>query len=471
MPLKYKHRLLLVDDEESITKALYRIFRKEGYEIHTASSGQEGLTLLKETGKPFSLIISDQRMPGMTGAQFLEEAKKIFPEAIRILLTGYSDMDAVVDAINKGEIHRYLTKPWNDDDLLIQIRQALEQYELRVENKRLLALTARQNEKLRELGKNLKKKVDERTLEIKQKNKELQGINKKLEKSFLDVTRLLSSLVETLNPELGEYMGQVGPLAREVAEEYGLDQRELDQIEIAGMLHDIGLLGLPEGILEKDENDMSQKEFYMFSQHPAIGQICLQSVGSMDQVGAIILSHHEHYDGSGFPGGLKGGEIPIGARIIGVVADYCKIVETWPRDVNQIIAKARKYIGSSANSISGTDPKKLTNDIAKRVLLVQATQKYDPDIVMKLVKKLEPGETERKKQPKEKEVVSIHFDDLKEGMVLAKSLCITDGKPLLLIGTALNESLISTIHRLWKENVIEGPMYVKSPAAKERNGK
>jgi DNA-binding NtrC family response regulator len=102
MALKYKHKLLFVDDEESITKALYRIFRRQGYEIHTASSGQEGLEMLKKDKKPFSLIISDQRMPGMTGSQFLEKAKKIFPESIRILLTGYSDMDAIVDAINKG---------------------------------------------------------------------------------------------------------------------------------------------------------------------------------------------------------------------------------------------------------------------------------------------------------------------------------------------------------------------------------
>jgi len=467
MALKYKHRLLLVDDEESITKALYRIFRREGYEILTASSGQEGLEVLKEDKKPFSLIISDQRMPGMSGAQFLEKAKKIFPNAMRILLTGYSDMDAIVDAINKGEIHRYLTKPWNDDDLLIQIRHALEQYELRVENRRLLALTRRKNVELRELNEHLEEKVAERSREIIEKNKELEETNKKLEKSFLDAIRLLSSLIETLNPELGEYMGQVAPIAREIAEEYGLDKRELDQIEIAGMLHDIGLLGLPIKILEKDEDDMSKKEFYMYSQHPEIGKICLQPIESLDQVGAIILSHHEHYDGSGFPSGLKGEEIPIGARIIGVVADYCKIVETWPTDVNQIMAKAQKYIGPSADNILGTDGKKLINDIAKRILLVHATQKYDPDVVMKLMKKSEPDGIERKKQQKEKEVFSIHFDDLKEGMVLAKNLCITDGRLLLRRGTALSKSLISTIHRLWKEKAIEGPIHVKTSTAKQ----
>ena len=106
MPLKYKHTIMAVDDETSITKALKRLFRKDDYKILTASSGQEGLDILKNMQKPISLFISDQRMPGMTGAQFLEKAKKAFPNAIRFLLTGYSDIDAIVDAVNKGEIHR-----------------------------------------------------------------------------------------------------------------------------------------------------------------------------------------------------------------------------------------------------------------------------------------------------------------------------------------------------------------------------
>ena len=136
MSFKYEHSILLVDDEISITKALKRLFRKDGYKILIASSGKEGLETLKNAAGPVSLIISDQQMPEMDGAQFLEKAKDIFPDAIRFLLTGYSDMDAIIDAVNKGEIHRYLTKPWNDDDLLLQIRQSLKQYELTLENRR-----------------------------------------------------------------------------------------------------------------------------------------------------------------------------------------------------------------------------------------------------------------------------------------------------------------------------------------------
>lgn len=462
MPLKYKHLLLFVDDEESITKSLQRLFRKEGYEIYTASSGQEGLERLKEVGKSFSLIISDQRMPGMTGAEFLEKAKEIFPQAIRILLTGYSDMDAIVDAVNKGEIHRYFTKPWNDDDLVLQIRQSLEQYELVVENRRLLALTEKQNKELKEFNKSLEEKVAERTREVTEKNKALEEINKQLEKSFLNAVRLLSSFVEVSNPKLGEHMRRVALLARELAEEYGLDNKELDQIEIAGMLHDIGLLGLPERILEKDEEDMSEKEFYMFSQHPAIGQISVQPVESLAQAGAIILSHHEHYDGSGFPSGLKGDEIPLGARIISVVADCCKILRTWPANVNEIITKARKYLGPLVKKIPITDRTNLINDIARKLLLLDSAQKYDPDVVMKFVKRLESHEIDAKKREGKKNVVPIHLDDLEEGMVLGQNIRAADGRVLLAKGKTIDESLISTLHKLWKGSVIEGSIHVET---------
>ncbi len=458
MSLKYKHTLLLVDDEESIAKSLQRIFRKEGYEIYTALNGQEGLKRLKETGKAFSLIVSDQRMPGMTGAQFLEKAKEIFPHAIRILLTGYSDMDAIVDAVNKGEIHRYLTKPWNDDDLLLQVRQALEQYELVVENRRLLALTKRQNKKLRDLNKDLEKKVDERTLEIKQKNRKLEEINEKLEKGFLGTIRLLSPLVESLNPMLGKYMIQVASLARHVAEEYKLDKKELDQIEIAAMIHDIGLLGLPEGILKKDEKVMSEKEFGLYSQHPAIGQVFLQFVESMDPVGAIILSHHEHYDGGGFPNGLIGEEIPLGARIIGVVADYCKIVSIWPNDFTRFASIAQKYIREMRKDIVITDPKEMRQDVAAKIIRLGASEKYDPNVVTNLMKKLGKSQLEMKEV--KEQIVSVHFEELKEGMVVAKNICAKNGAFLVPSGTALKKHSISALRRLGQGKVIDEQIYV-----------
>ena len=125
MGLRYKHSILIVDDEQQILKALQRMFRAEGYSISTAINGAEGILRIEESTKPFSLIISDQRMPGMNGSEFLKRSKKLLPDATRILLTGYSDLDAISDAINKGEIYRYITKPWDPESLKHQVRAAL----------------------------------------------------------------------------------------------------------------------------------------------------------------------------------------------------------------------------------------------------------------------------------------------------------------------------------------------------------
>ena len=407
--------VVFVDDEESITNALKRLFRREGYDILTASSGQNGLDVLKESKKPVSLIISDQRMPEMSGAQFFEHAKKIFPDAIRILLTGYSDMDAIIDAINKGEIHRYLTKPWNDGEILLHVRHALEQYELEVENRQL-------------------------------------------EKSLFNIVRLLSSLVEALNPTLGTYMLQVARLAREVAKEYELEERDLDQIEMAGMIHDIGFLGLPEYILTKDEEDMSEKEFDLFRQHPAIGQSCLQSVENLDQVGAIVLSHHEHYDGSGFPNGLKGEEISLGARIIGVVADYCRVISLWPSDGDRSLEIAQKYLGKMAERSDNTEPKTITKQMAEKIILSGSAKKYDPDVVMKTLQKIESCEIEWEK--KIEQVGFVKLEDLTPGMVLAKNMNTLAGKFLLAEGTTLDSRLILSIKRLGEMAMVEKHVYV-----------
>ena len=452
MTLKYKHSILLVDDEISITRSLKRIFRKQDYKIFTASSGKEGLELLSALDEPVSLIISDQRMPEMSGAQFLEKARKIFPDADRYLLTGYSDMDAVIAAVNKGEIHRYLTKPWNDDEMLVQVRQSLERYELVLENRRLLELTSTQNKELSELNNNLEKKVSERTLEVRQKNIELEEANKKLEESFLDTIRLLSSLIETLNPELGSHMKHVAQLARDVAEECELDGKELDQIEMAAMIHDIGMLGVSPGTLLKDEENMGEAELKMYRQHPAIASICLETVESLGKVAEIVLCHHENFDGSGFPNGLKENDIPLGSRIIGVAADYCDIIYRWPKNIEYISDKARKYFGPAARNFNFTEPEKMIEEVAPKIIMLGAHHKYDINVITKLLKKA--GEARSFEEEKKKQDMWISYNELKEGMVLARDLRLKDGRLLLARGMKVKKSSIGSIQKLGENKLI-----------------
>jgi DNA-binding response OmpR family regulator len=168
-----QHTLLLVDDEENILNSLRRLFRREGYTILTATSGAEGLELLAQN--EVSLIMSDQRMPQMTGAEFLAKSREIAPHCIRIMLTGYSDLEAATEAVNRGGISRYITKPWNDDEISQIVRDALRQIELERENKQLTIELQQKNKELEDFNARLEKAVRQRTRELQLKVKELEG--------------------------------------------------------------------------------------------------------------------------------------------------------------------------------------------------------------------------------------------------------------------------------------------------------
>ena len=146
-PEKPKLTLLFVDDEASILSSLRRLFRQHGYNILIAESGAQGLEILEK--EAVDLVVSDMRMPEMDGAKFLEQVRLHWPHVVRILLTGYADVTSTIDAINRGEIYRYIAKPWDDNDIVLTVRDALERKRLESENLRLLALTQRQNEELK----------------------------------------------------------------------------------------------------------------------------------------------------------------------------------------------------------------------------------------------------------------------------------------------------------------------------------
>jgi response regulator RpfG family c-di-GMP phosphodiesterase len=466
LALKYEHTLLLVDDEKAITRALNRLFRKEGYQILTADSGSEGLEILSQNNKPVSMIISDQRMPVMSGAQFLEKAKTICPEAIRYLLTGYSDMEAVIQAVNKGEIHRYLTKPWNDEDLVLQVRQSLEHFELISENKRLTELTVTQNAKLSELNKNLERKVEERTRQIIEQNKRLEKVNRMLEASFMDSIRLLASLVETLNPKLGKQMRQVAQMARKVGEAFNLESAELDKIEMAGMIHDIGLLGFDEELWHKDVKQMSPEQYRMFSEHPVIGSIILESVEKLADVGELVLFHHEQVNGEGFPNGLRNSQIPLGSKILLAVSDYMSIITTWPRNARKLINYTRRHFDSSVwkTFTVSDDPEVIIEEAAEKKLLIDSNQKYDMEVVSALIqvirksKNIDPSYT-------------IGLDEIKAGMVLMDDLRLTDGRLLLTKGTRLKESTIQSIQTIGERGMIPDKLVVSIPEDSQQTEK
>jgi response regulator RpfG family c-di-GMP phosphodiesterase len=456
MTLKYSHTLLLVDDEASILKSLKRLLRKEKYKILTATNGQEALDILHQASDEVSLIISDQRMPEMTGAQFLAEAVNISPDSIRFLLTGYADLSAVADAINRGKIHRYITKPWNDDEINELIRMALSQVELRLENKRLTALTERQNTELAELNKALEKTVKERTWALQVQNKMLKGLNVNLEKSVMNVVRLLSSLVEYSNARLGRYMFETAEFAKEMACEAGLDEQERNRIEMAGLVHDIGLLGMPEQIIGKDVKAMNPKEYEAYCQHPIVASLPLSSIEGFKEIAEMVCSHHECVDGSGFPKELTTEQIPTGAKILAIAADYCLMVYLWPDEVRELMIHARRYLDRdllSAMDITDTDMK---TEIAENIIREGVGSRYDPAMAHIFFKILD------RKNPKP-EIFLVKVQALKEGMTVMQELRLKDGRLLLNKGTVLNERCIQSIKNIGLSNLSDDHIKVAQP--------
>ncbi|HHN64378.1 MAG TPA: response regulator [Nitrospirae bacterium] len=162
-------RILCVDDEGNVLKSLKRVFLDDDYEILTASSGEEGIEILKNK-QPVQVVISDYRMPGMDGVEFLRTVYDNWPDTVRIVLSGYADTGSVVEAINEGQIYKFIPKPWNDDDLRVTVTNALEKYFLQKHNRKLAKELKEKNMQLQEINRNLEKLVEERTEELVFKN-------------------------------------------------------------------------------------------------------------------------------------------------------------------------------------------------------------------------------------------------------------------------------------------------------------
>lgn len=412
-------RVLLVDDEENILRSLKRLLMDEEFELHTATSGEQGLETLKGLVN-VGLIMSDQRMPGMSGAEFLRECRVAAPDALRILLTGYADINATIDAINKGGACRYISKPWNDEELIQTIHDAIRQYTLLMENHRLNEIVRQQNEELQEWNKNLKGRVLEQTTAIRQKNEELRGVLQKVKGSYDAIIAAFSGLVEMHGGKLRQHARNVSHLSVHAARELGLGDDELETIRIAALLHDIGEIGIAERILIMPRDAMNDDELREYRQHPIRGQVTLDVVEDLRPAALLIRHHHENFDGSGFPDGLAGDAIPLGARIIAYADCIDKASETCTGDVAGLaLAKTGILVGTSL------DPalRKVFGRVAGRTYFSMGDDKEA------LVE------------------VELDMQELRAGMLLSRDVRSGSGILLLSRGVTLDETMLESIKR------------------------
>ena len=405
--------LLLVDDEPSILSALRRLFRPQGYRILTAEGGAAAMQLAEND--EIDLVISDMRMPGMDGAQFLARIRQSHPRAVRILLTGYADISSTIAAINGGEIHRYIAKPWDDNDILLVVREALARRALEVRNRELTELTGRQNQELRELNANLEERVRQRTAEIEQINDMLNVAYAELKSNFMLSMQIFAGLMELRHNGMSGHSRRVSELARRVCGRLKLDERTSQDIYVAGLLHDIGKIGFPDGLLGKPVSLMSAEETARYRKHPLNAEAALMPLVQLQPVAKIIRSQHERYDGNGFPDGLEAEEIPFGARVLAPIIDY-------------------------ENLVTGTlAERRFSAEDATASIRRGAGSRYDAKVVDALLEAL--------KQPLEdsRDDRCISATDLVAGMVLSRDLVSPQGTLLLAAGYAFDARVVRQV--------------------------
>ncbi|MGA7826125.1 MAG: HD domain-containing phosphohydrolase [Geobacteraceae bacterium] len=308
-------QVLCVDDEENILKALRRLLANEDMDVLIATSGEQGLEILRST-EGISVIVSDQRMPGLCGTAFLQQVREIAPDIPRIMLTGYADISATIDAINKGGCYRYISKPWNDEGLIRTIKEAAGFYQVILENRSLTEIVQKQNKELQEWNTNLKSRVLEQTSAIRTKISELHLLNDKLKQNYEGSLLAFSGLMELRDRQSRNHCRNVAEVAVQVAKKCGSESADLEQLRVAALLHDIGKIGMSDNLLQGDMDAFRPHEIQEYRLHPVRGQAAIDAVEDLRPAGILIRHHHENFDGSGFPDQLSGKDIPLGARII-----------------------------------------------------------------------------------------------------------------------------------------------------------
>jgi putative nucleotidyltransferase with HDIG domain len=412
--------VLCVDDEENILTSLTRLFRNEPFKTLTANSGEAGLAILKNT-ENVALILSDFRMPEMNGAEFLKAAAEIAPDSHRMIITGYADAKSAIAAINEGGVSRFLTKPFNNKELIQAVADGLSRYRLIHENRRLTELVRQKNEELAEWNDNLKKRVLQQTTQIRGQIE----IQKKRSAEFCSaMAQTFIELIDQRDTWLSKHSRTVAALTDQITQKLGLGAHLCEEIRVAALLHDIGMMGMPDRILAKRTQVKGVDELKEFQSHSIKGQAAVENIEILREVGLMIRHHHEAYDGSGYPDGLVGEQIPLGARIISV-ANW--IENTFAKEAS---ADA-KYLVS----------KRLDREMGRS---------FDPQLTVAAKFAVTQVLTDQVaiRQDTEEEIA---IGDLQAGMILSRNLCTSTGLLLLERGTRLTYTTVENVQHRHKE--------------------
>lgn len=426
--------ILCVDDEPNILASLQRLFRKNQFRVLCADSAAAGLAVLAQ--EAVDVVISDMRMPECNGADFLERVRAGWPATMRLLLTGYADIGSIVGAINRGEIYRYITKPWNEEDIMQVVRDALARRALEQEKDRLERLNRSQNLSLLELNATLEDRVSARTAELQSAQQALEGSNERLKANFLTSIKVLAGMIEMRGGAMAGHARRVADLARKIALRMGLSTHEAQDVFVAGLLHEIGKIGFSDALLRMPEYGLKGDLLGQYRQYPQGGAMLLLPLEDLRIAARVVGAHRERFDGTGFPHRLAGFDIPLGARILAVAYDFEALQS------GQLVQR----------HVDGRQ--------AAALLVESRGKRYDPDVV-------EAFYDVRTGRHLVDEVadIALAIPQLRPGMTLGRDLVSDDGALLLSADHVLSERLLKQLADFERRTATTLQLYIKVEAA------
>jgi response regulator RpfG family c-di-GMP phosphodiesterase len=395
--------ILIVDDEAVVLSALKETLERAGFHVVACNNPLKALAILAD--RDFAVIISDQRMPEMLGLDFLVESRRLRPHASRILITAVLALPTIVDAINRGEIFRFVAKPWLREELLATVRNAVQRHELVTQNEVLQIETQTLNARLVTANTELENKV--RDLEAQRQR--LDAANRQLTENFDHSLELCRRILTTYDPILGGQTKALVEFAAQLALTDRFTPEQSHALRTAAWLCDLGLIGVPREMLRAFRTpavQLTERERTMLHAHPVYSQTLATQVEDRPDVGEIIRSHHERWDGKGYPDGLAGEAIPWPARCLSVAVGFVE---------------------------SG-----LGKNAAIESILAQSGRAYDPEAVRLFLKVSNLVQLPR-------QVREIMLHELAPGMVLANGIYSPHGMLIIGEGQALSSGTITKL--------------------------
>lgn len=311
-------RILVVDDELGPREAL-RLILQDHYEIATAQNGQMALDCLSKV--EFDLVILDIRMPDINGIDLLAEVKKKVPDTEVVMITAYASVETAASALRHGALD-YLIKPFDRKSVIDVVEKGLSR---------------------RADSRKIKSRLDELQLANKTLRREIEKASVDIQRHYLETVRSLVAAIDAKDSYTKSHQERVVMFAMLLGAELGLSAREIGLLQQAAVLHDIGKIGVPEDILRKKER-LTPEEFDIIKQHPVIGAEIISPVQFLSEVVPIVLHHHERFDGAGYPDGLKGAAIPLGARVLAVADAVDAMLSERPYAPAKPVAKVQEQL-------------------------------------------------------------------------------------------------------------------------------